>query len=95
MKLFSAKQVGKAGAVAALNVFLCAAAVAAPNNGNGPVGNANVDLAGRRPRPPFLPEANAGLVLIPVVAAALFFSTRRLWPAKAAVIAREDQQAGR
>jgi hypothetical protein len=31
---------------------------------------------------PMVPEANAGLVLIPVVAAALFFSTRRLWSAK-------------
>ena len=32
---------------------------------------------------PVVPEANAGWVLIPVVAAVLFFSTRRLWPAKA------------
>jgi hypothetical protein len=33
---------------------------------------------------PTVPEANAGLVLIPIVVAALFFFTRRLWPAKAA-----------
>lgn len=31
---------------------------------------------------PAVPEANAGWVLIPVMAAVLFFSTRRLWPAK-------------
>ena len=28
---------------------------------------------------PVVPEANAGLVLLPIVAAALFFATRRLW----------------
>jgi hypothetical protein len=31
---------------------------------------------------PVVPEANAGLVLIPVVAAMLLFSSRRLWSAK-------------
>ena len=30
-----------------------------------------------------VPEANAAVVLIPVVAAMLFFSMRRLWSAKA------------
>ena len=29
-----------------------------------------------------VPEANAGVVLIPMVAAMLVFSTRRLWAAK-------------
>ena len=33
--------------------------------------------------PPAVPEANAGLVLIPIVAAMLAFSSRRLWRAKA------------
>jgi hypothetical protein len=33
---------------------------------------------------PVVPEANAGLVLIPVVAAMLAFSSRRLWSAKLA-----------
>ncbi|MBV9997915.1 MAG: hypothetical protein JO015_02270 [Verrucomicrobia bacterium] len=32
---------------------------------------------------PVVPEANAGMVLIPVMAAALCLSTRRLWVAKA------------
>ena len=34
-----------------------------------------------------VPEASAGLALIPVVAAVLFFSTRRLWPARGALAA--------
>ena len=33
---------------------------------------------------PVVPEANAGLVLIPVVAAIFLFSSRRLWAAKPA-----------
>jgi hypothetical protein len=37
---------------------------------------------GHQPAPvPAVPEANAGLALIPVVAAMLFFSARRLWRA--------------
>jgi hypothetical protein len=32
---------------------------------------------------PVVPEANAGLVLIPVVAAILLFSSRQFWRAKA------------
>jgi hypothetical protein len=39
-----------------------------------------------------VPEANAGVVLIPVVAAMLFFSIRRFWFAKAA-LGTEDQKA--
>jgi hypothetical protein len=31
---------------------------------------------------PVVPEANSGLVLIPLVAAMLLFSSRRLWPAR-------------
>ena len=42
---------------------------------------------------PAVPEANAGLVLIPVVAAALFFSTRRLWLAKAGVDAEGQKES--
>jgi hypothetical protein len=41
---------------------------------------------------PAVPEANAGLVLIPFVGAVLFFSTRRLWVTKAAQPA-DDQRA--
>ena len=40
---------------------------------------------GSLPGIPVVPEANAGMVLIPVVAAMLFFFTRRLWLAKTAV----------
>jgi hypothetical protein len=36
---------------------------------------------------PVVPEANAGLALIPVVAAMLFFSARRLWPARRSLAA--------
>ena len=42
---------------------------------------------------PVVPEANAGLVLIPVVAAMLFVSARRLWPTRRA-LAVEGQNAG-
>jgi hypothetical protein len=42
--------------------------------------------AGCHPGPvPVVPEASAGLALIPVVAAMLFFSARRLWPTKPSV----------
>ena len=43
------------------------------------------------PSVPALPEANAGLVLIPIVGAVLFFSTRRLW--RSAPQAGVDQSA--
>ena len=36
---------------------------------------------------PVVPEANAGLVLIPVVAAMLLVCSRRLWPARRALAA--------
>ena len=39
------------------------------------------------PPPPVVPEANPGLVLIPVVAAMLLFSWRRLWLAKPSLAA--------
>jgi hypothetical protein len=41
---------------------------------------------------PVVPEANAGLVLIPIVAAMVFFSARRLWPARPS-FAAEGQNA--
>jgi hypothetical protein len=44
--------------------------------------------------PSAVPEANAALVLIPVVAAMLFFSMRRLGSAKTA-LKTEDQQGSR
>jgi hypothetical protein len=43
---------------------------------------------------PVVPEANGGLVLIPVVAAVLAASSRRLWSSKAPA-AGDDQQARR
>ena len=43
---------------------------------------------------PVVPEANAGLVLIPVVAAMLFCSSRRLWSAKSCRAAG-DKPVGR
>lgn len=42
------------------------------------------DLLNGKPPVSAVPEANAGLVLIPVVAAMLFFSMRRFWFTKAA-----------
>jgi hypothetical protein len=42
--------------------------------------------------PPVVPEANAGLALLPVVGAVLFFSARRLWGAKPSLRA-SDQRA--
>jgi hypothetical protein len=41
------------------------------------------DLLTKRPTTvPVVPEANAAVVLVPVMAAMLFFSLRRLWSAK-------------
>jgi hypothetical protein len=42
--------------------------------------------------PPAVPEANAGLVLLPLVGAVLVFSARRLWRTKRS-LAAEDQRA--
>jgi hypothetical protein len=44
------------------------------------------------PPPPVVPEANPGLVLIPVVAAMLLVSARRLWAAKP-ILAADGQNA--
>jgi hypothetical protein len=44
--------------------------------------------------PPVVPEANPGLALIPVVAAVLFFSTRRLWPVRPAVATSGQKPPG-
>jgi hypothetical protein len=81
------------GAVAVFH-FSPAKAGSKPAPGNPPV----VDQAGHACSPggtlcpkqgsvplAVVPEANAGLVLIPVVAAMLAFSSRRLWPAKPAM----------
>jgi hypothetical protein len=43
---------------------------------------------------PVVPEANAGLALIPVVAAMLVFSSRRLWSAKACAAANGAKALG-
>ena len=43
---------------------------------------------------PVVPEANAGLALIPVVAAMLWFSSRRLWPARRALAANGQSAKG-
>jgi hypothetical protein len=43
--------------------------------------------------PPVVPEANAGLALIPVTAAMLFFSARRLWLARPSLAAGNQQNA--
>jgi hypothetical protein len=44
---------------------------------------------------PAVPEANAGLVLIPVVAAMLLFSSRRLWLVKPTSAADGQKAPGR
>jgi hypothetical protein len=48
--------------------------------------------AGQCDAPPVVPEANAALVLVPVVGAVLLFSARRLWGAKPSLSA-DDQRA--
>jgi hypothetical protein len=65
--------------------MLSTLAHADPGNGNG-IGQGDGGGKGHNDGSvPVVPEANAGVVLIPVVAAILFFSTRRLWLAKAAL----------
>jgi hypothetical protein len=44
---------------------------------------------------PVVPEANAGVTLIPVIAALLILSSRRLWPAKPARAAADRRTSGR
>ena len=44
---------------------------------------------------PVVPEANGGLVLIPVVAAMLAASSRRLWSSKAPAVSDDQQALGR
>jgi hypothetical protein len=44
-------------------------------------------------QPPVVPEGNAGLVLIPVVAAMLLLSSRRLLPAKASLVPGNQETA--
>jgi hypothetical protein len=44
--------------------------------------------------PPVVPEANAGLALIPVMTAMLFFSARRLWLAQRSLAAGGQDAKG-
>lgn len=69
-------RIGKVCALAAATLILPALAFAQNQNGQG--GNNN-NPGGNPPR---APEANAALVLIPVLGAVLFFSTRRFFGAK-------------
>ena len=43
---------------------------------------------------PVVPEANAGLVLIPVMAAVLLVASRRLWPARFSLAADGQNAQG-
>jgi hypothetical protein len=61
----------------AATLILPALAFAQNQNGQGGGGNNN------NQGPPRAPEPNAAWVLVPVVGAVLFFSTRRLFSAKA------------
>jgi hypothetical protein len=80
-------QVRKVGAVGIATLMLSTLAHAA-DSATGVVSTTVTDvtdLLNGKPQPvPIVPEANAAWVLIPVVAAMLFFSIRRLWSAKAA-----------
>ena len=88
MKLaFLSRRARTVGAVGLATLMLSTLAYADPKDV--PPGLEKKDVSGvppgqaKKEDPPVVPEANAGWVLIPVVAAVLFFSTRRLWPAKA------------
>jgi hypothetical protein len=89
-------RVRKVCAAGAVTLMLSVLAHAAPgglpgspeDNGVLPPGLAN------KLNPPVVPEANAGLVLIPVVAAILFFSTRRIWAIKRSLAADGQQASG-
>jgi hypothetical protein len=90
-------RVRKVCAAGAVTLMLSVLAHAAPgglpgspeDNGLLPPG-----LAKKLDPPPVVPEANAGLVLIPVVAAILFFSTRRIWATKRSLAADGQQASG-
>lgn len=83
MKIFVlSPQVRKVCAVGIATLMLSVLAHAAPGAPGVSNGNGNGDQNGNNPHlssVPAVPEANAGLVLIPVTAAILFFSTRRIW----------------
>lgn len=93
------------GAVA---VFYFSSANADPNSGpgNNPPNPAVLVQRGQVPVPglghgrqaapcPAVPEANAGLTLIPLVAAMLFFSAHRRWLASRSVAAGGQSAGGR
>jgi hypothetical protein len=74
------------GSAATVFYFSSANAGSTPPVGNPPVvvlQTGPVTLPNCGSPLPVVPEANAGLVLIPIVAAMLLLSSRRLWPAKA------------
>jgi hypothetical protein len=79
---FLSQRVRTACAVGLATLMLATLAHADPGNGKG-IGQGDGGGNGHNDPVPTVPEANAGVVLIPVVAAVLFFSTRRLWLAKA------------
>jgi hypothetical protein len=72
-------RIGKVCALAAATLILPVLAYA-QNTGGNQGGNTGGNQGNNPPR---APEANAGWVLVPIVGAALFFSTRRLFRSKA------------
>jgi len=76
-------RVGKACALVLAALILPALAYSGQDNGKGNNGQNNGNQYGRNPVQP-VPEANAGIVLIPFLGAVLLFSARQLLRAKAA-----------
>jgi hypothetical protein len=92
-------QVRKVCAAGVATLMLSVLAHAAPGAPGVSNGNGNGDQNGNNPHlgsgpVPVVPEANTGLVLIPVMAAVLFFSTRRVWLAKRSPAADGQKTSG-